>query len=108
MYKAFVFFIILLYSKFASALEDFPTEMQIHEWLKNSKDNAEIYSHNKASIITIFLKNHEKAYIIPVALNEQGRNGMFRTALIRPAIGEARVLPSYVKMVNGVYDFNND
>ena len=73
--------VIFFYSTFVFALDDFPTEKKIQDWLKVNGDNAEIYSHNKAIIITVFLKNHEKAYLVPIALNDQGRNGMYRTAL---------------------------
>lgn len=92
----------------AFAHDDFPTEKQIIEWLNKGAAQAEIYSHDKTDIKTIYLQDHEKAYLVSVALRNEGRNGMFRTALIRPAIQEARVLPSYIKNVEAVYDLSDD
>lgn len=93
---------------FAYAHDDFPTEKTIKELLSQSAEPMRLYNHNKTKIFTVYLKSHEKAYLVPVSLDDEGRNGMFRMALIRPAINEARLLPSSVKSVKAIYDMNED
>ena len=93
---------------FAYAHDDYPTEKTINELLSQSGEHIAFFSHDKTKIFTVYLKSHEKAYLISVALRDKGRNDMFRTALIRPAINEARLLPSAVKRVDAIYDMNED
>lgn len=93
----------------AIAHDDFPTEDVIQKYLsKNSTSQVDIYDKDKSKINTVYLKNHEKAYLLPVAI--QGtRNDTFQTALVRPQIGESRVLEgTIIKKVDAIYDLDND
>jgi hypothetical protein len=108
--KRFLLFLILTVPMTALAHDDFPTEDQIQEFLsKNNYPKIEIYDKDKSHIRTIYLRNHEKAYVLPVSVYQRGRNDMFQTALVRPTIGEARVLEgTIIKSVDAVYDLDND
>ncbi len=100
--------ITLAFPAFVFAHDDFPTEKKVVELLAKTSEHPKVFDHNRAQVFTVYLLSHEKAYVLPVALPNEGRNRMFRMALLRPAINEARVLPSSVKQIDGVYDLNED
>lgn len=101
--------LVLVIPVAAMSHDDFPSEDTIQKLLsKNHYSKVDIYNKDKSKISTVYLKNHEKAYLLPVAIPGT-RNDTFQTALVRPIIGEARVLEgTIIKIVDAIYDLDND
>jgi len=108
--RKFIILLLVLFMPIAAiAHDDFPTEETIQKYLsKSTTSKVDIYDKDKSKINTIYLKNHEKAYLLPVSVPGT-RNDTFQTALVRPTIGEAMVLEgTIIKRVDAIYDLDND
>lgn len=71
--------------------------------------NIKFDSSDFRKIKEISLTNKERAYLVPIVLDNRGRNGMYQIALVLPT--EQKVIPlldTIVERVDDVYDLNSD
>ena len=71
--------------------------------------NISFYDSDPRTFKEIFLTNKQHAYLVPISLNNRGRNSMFHIALVIPE--QQKVIPlldSLVKEVDDVQDLNAD
>lgn len=73
-------------------------------WNSKSKEEMKI----EGDLIEIRLRNQEIAYLAPVGFYHRGRNFIWHTVLVRPALQEVREIGDPVRRDIEVYDVNHD
>jgi|GEM_PF-5144763 len=71
--------------------------------------NIAFYDSDLRTFKKIFLTNKKQAYLVPIVLDNRGRNAMFQTALVLPE--QQKIIPlldSLVKEVDDIQDLNTD
>jgi hypothetical protein len=82
-----------------------PSMATIQTWWKTQSDEKMT---PLSELFPIFLRNHEKAFLLEVLFNNRGRNFRHHVVMIRPQLKEMREVVFPVDKDIVVHDFNHD